>query len=121
MRLFVQHRARYCLPATRGPQTSGVPTGYAAPPPNEPIRLPGGDLPLVWPDKDGPVRGEMLYPLYSTAPQAAARNPSLYGLLVLFDAIRAGSARARALAVQLLDEGWSSHALQPGNAAKAAA
>lgn len=59
------------------------------------------------------------YPLYPTAPLAAARNPSLYELLVLFDAIRAGSARERALAVQLLDERWSSHALQPGSATKA--
>lgn len=108
LRLFVQHGARYCFPATRGPQTRGVPTGYAAPPLNELIRSPAGDPPPVWPDKDGSVRGETLYPLYPTAPQAAARNPSLYELLALFDAIRAGSARERALAVQLLDERWSS-------------
>ena len=62
----------------------------------------------MWPDKDGSVRGETLYPLYPTAPQAAARNPPLYELLALFDAIRGGSARERALAVQLLDEHWSS-------------
>jgi hypothetical protein len=108
LRLFVQHGARYCFPAMRGPQTRGVPTGYAAPPLNELIRSPAGDPPPVWPDKDGSVRGETLYPLYPTAPQAAARNSSLYELLALFDAIRAGSARERALAVQLLDERWSS-------------
>lgn len=110
LRLFVQHGARYCFPATRGPQTRGVPTGYAAPPLKELIRSPAGEPPPVWPDKDGSVRGETLYPLYPTAPQAAARNPSLYELLALFDAIRAGSARERALAVQLLDERWSSDA-----------
>jgi len=108
LRLFVQHGARYCFPATRGPQTRGVPTGYAAPPLNELIRPPAGEPPPVWPDKDGSVRGETLYPLYPTAPQAATRNPPLYKLLALFDAIRAGSARERALAVQLLDEHWSS-------------
>ena len=110
LRLFLQHGARYCFPATRGPQTRGVPTGYAAPPLKELIRSPAGEPPPVWPDKDGSVRGETLYPLYPTAPQAAARNPSLYELLALFDAIRAGSARERALAVQLLDERWSSDA-----------
>lgn len=110
LRLFVQHGARYSFPATRGPQTRGVPTGYAAPPLKELIRSPAGEPPPVWPDKDGSVRGETLYPLYPTAPQAAARNPPLYELLALFDAIRAGSARERALAVQLLDERWSSDA-----------
>jgi hypothetical protein len=107
LRLFVQQGARYSFPATRGPQTRGVPTGYAAPPLKALIRSPAGEPPPVWPDKDGSVRGETLYPLYPTVPQAAARNPSLYELLALFDAIRAGSARERALAVQLLDERWS--------------
>lgn len=108
LRLFVQHGARYCFPATRGPQTRGVPTGYAARPLSDLIRAPAGEPPPVWPDKDGSVRGETLYPLYPTAPQAARRNPSLHELLALFDAIRAGSARERALAVQLLDERWAS-------------
>ena len=108
LRLFVQHGARYCFPATRGPQTRGVPTAYAALPLSELIRAPAAEPPPVWPDKDGTVRGETLYPLYPTAPQAARRNPALYELLALFDAIRAGSPRERALAVQLLDERWAS-------------
>ena len=37
-------------------------------------------------------------------PDAATRNPALYELLVLFDAIRGGSPRERAIALQLLDE-----------------
>ena len=91
LRLFVQHGARYCFPTTRGPQTRGVPTGYAAPPLSELIRAPAVELPSVWPDKDGTVRGETRDPLYPTVPQAARRNPALYELLALFDAIRAGS------------------------------
>ena len=39
-------------------------------------------------------------------PEAAARNPALYELLVLFDAIRGGSAREHKLAVDLLDARW---------------
>ena len=107
LRLFVQHGARYSFPATRGPQTRGVATGFAAAPLNALVRSSTGEPVPVWPDKNGTVRGETLYPLYPTVPQAALRNPALYELLALFDAIRAGSAREHALAVQCLDDRWS--------------
>ena len=84
LRMFVQHGARYCFPATRGEMTRGMPT--------------------VWPHKTGSVRGAAFYPLYPTVPDAATRNPALYELLVLFDAVRGGSPRERAIALQLLDE-----------------
>jgi hypothetical protein len=61
----------------------------------------------VWPDKDGKVRGEAFYPLYPSIPGAALRNPALHELLALFDAIRGGSPRERALAIKMLDERWS--------------
>jgi hypothetical protein len=107
LRLFVQHGARYCFPATRGPQTRGVPTGYAAAPLNAVIRSPANEPPPAWPDKAGTVRGEALHPLYPTVPQAALRSKPLYELLAVFDAIRAGSAREHALAVKWLNERWS--------------
>ena len=50
------------------------------------------------------MRGEVLYPLYPTVPEAAARNKALYDLLALFDAVRGGSPRERALAIPLLEE-----------------
>jgi len=103
LRLFLQHGARYCFPATRGGMTRGLPTGYAAPPLNELI-VAGSDPVPVWPYKNGTLRGIALQPLYPSVPDAAARNPALYELLVLFDAIRAGSARERALAIDLLDK-----------------
>jgi hypothetical protein len=37
-------------------------------------------------------------------PEAAGRNPVLGELLVLFDAVRGGSARERALALELLEK-----------------
>jgi len=46
-------------------------------------------------------------PLYPTVPDAAQRNPALYALLVLVDAIRGGSPRERALAIKMLDEQWA--------------
>ena len=57
----------------------------------------------MWPFKSGTVRGMAFYPLYPTVPEAASRNPALYELLALFDAVRGGSARERALALELLN------------------
>lgn len=103
LRLFLQHGARYCFPATRGSLTRGFPTGYAAAPLKDSIR-PGNDPLPVWPSKNGAVRGMAFYPLYPSVPEAVARNPGLYELLALFDAVRGGNARERALAIKLLDE-----------------
>lgn len=105
LRLFVQHGARYCFPATRGELTRGMPTSYAAPPLKDQIVQPNEPVP-VWPDKNGTVRGMALTPLYPTVPQAASRNPALYELLVLVDSIRGGSPRERALAIKMLDARW---------------
>lgn len=46
LRLFVQCDARCCVPTKRGPQTRGVPTGYAAPSLNEVHRSPAVEPPL---------------------------------------------------------------------------
>lgn len=103
LKLFVLHGARYGFPATRGEATRGMPTGYAAPPLKDKIVQPNEPAP-VWPHKNGQLRGIAFYPLYPTVPDAAARNPALYELLVLFDAIRGGSMRERALASQMLEQ-----------------
>jgi hypothetical protein len=100
--LFLQYGARYAFPATRGEATRGTPTGYAAPPLKDKIVQPNEPAP-VWPFKSGAVRGMAFYPLYPTVPEAASRNPALYELLALFDAVRGGSARERALALELLN------------------
>lgn len=103
LRLFVQHGARYSFPATRGGMTRGMPTSYAAAPLKDKIVQPSEPVP-TWPHKNGTVRGVAFYPLYPTVPDAASRNPALYELLVLFDAVRGGSPRERALALEMLDE-----------------
>jgi hypothetical protein len=101
--LYVQHGARYSFPATRGEITRGLPTGYAAPPLKDKIIQPN-DPPPVWPHKNGAVRGAAFYPLYPSVPQAAMRNTALYELLTLFDAVRGGSPRERAIAIDLMQE-----------------
>jgi hypothetical protein len=103
LREFVVHGARYSFPATMGSATRGTPTGYAASPLRELI-LQSDELPPVWPSPDGSTRGLALYPLYPTAPKAAALDQSLYECLALFDSLRAGAAREREMAQQLLSE-----------------
>ncbi len=103
LKQFVTQGACYAFPALRGEATRGLPTGYAAPPLKDRIVQPN-EPPPVWPHKHGPVRGAVFYPLYPTVPEAAGRNPALYELLALFDAIRGGSVRERALAVKLIAE-----------------
>ncbi|MBK8963130.1 MAG: hypothetical protein IPM75_08625 [Candidatus Competibacteraceae bacterium] len=102
LRLFVQHGARYCFPATRGSLTRGMPTSYAATPLKDRIVQSADPVP-VWPYKNGTVRGFAFYPLYPTVPDAAERNSAPHELLVLFDAVRGGSPRERALALEMLD------------------
>ena len=88
---------KYVFPANRGELTRGVPTSYAAPPLKKFI-VKGHDLPPVWPDAEGKVRGMAFEPLYRTVPFAASRDRTLYELLTIVDALRDGRARERKLA-----------------------
>ncbi len=101
---FVRHGAPYAFPAVRGEATRGFPTAYAAAPLRERIAQPASEPPPVWPHREGNVRGVALYPLYPSVPEAARRNTALYELLALFDALRAGAARERKMASELLAE-----------------
>lgn len=94
---FLLHGLKYAFPAERGQVTRGVPTSYAAPPLKKDIVL-GDELPPVWPWRNGETRGIALEPLYRTVPTAALRDPALYELLALVDAIRDGRARERKIA-----------------------
>lgn len=100
---FVIYGAVYFFPAVMGPATRGYPTGYAASPLKELINQPE-EMPPVWPDSNGPVRGIALYPLYPSVPAASQLDPVLYENLALFDALRAGAAREREIARHLLRE-----------------
>ena len=86
---FLVHRLKCAFPAKRGEVTRGVPTSYAASPLNRRIQ-PGSELLPVWPCAEGAQRGVTLEPLYKTVPAAALRDPFLYELLALLDALRDG-------------------------------
>ena len=98
---FLVHGVRYAYPPKRGALTRGMPTGYAAPPLDKAISQPD-EPPPVWPHVNGTVRGFLLEPLYPSVPEAASRDPRLYELLALVDAVRDGRARERAMAIKEL-------------------
>jgi len=100
---FLVHGVKYAFPPERGELTRGVPTGYAAPPLDKVIAG-SSEPPPVWPYAEGKVRGYAFAPLYRTVPEAALRDPALYELLALVDAIRDGRARERSLAQQALEK-----------------
>jgi hypothetical protein len=98
---FLVHGVKYSFPPIRGELTRGMPTSYAAPPLSKKI-VQSKELPPVWPDKDGKVRGYSFAPLYKTVPQAARKDQELYELLALVDAVRDGRAREKSMAEKAL-------------------
>ncbi len=98
---FLIHGLKYAFPAERGELTRGVPTSYAAEPLRQVIAL-GDEPPPVWPYATGSQRGISFEPLYKQAAKAALRDPALYELLALADALRDGRARERKLAEEMM-------------------
>ena len=97
---FTLHGARYAFPPERLPIGPGVPTSHAAP--AFAGVFPKDHEPLVWPDPHGTARGEGIEPLHAGVPRAALADPTLYELLALFDALRAGRSRERGMAMKRL-------------------
>ena len=101
---FLLHGLKYSFPPERGGITRGVPTAHGAPVLRKHFSLAKGAQLPVWPDVQGTVRGEALAPIYKSAVKAAAADESMYSALALVDAIRAGNARERKLAAELLEK-----------------
>jgi hypothetical protein len=100
---FLVHAVKYVFPAERGGVTRGVPTAHSAPPLNSNFRS-TTEMPTVWADPEGTMRGEELKPLYSSVPKAARADADLHEWLALVDAVRAGRGRERELAVKELQK-----------------
>lgn len=96
------HGLRYVYPVERGGLTRGIPTAHGAAPLRDKLALSENDAVPVWPDPEGPVRGEAWSPLYASVPAASRRDAALHEALALVDAIRGGRARERALAAEEL-------------------
>lgn len=100
---FLIHGVKYVFPAVAGPLTRGIPTGLAGPVLRKHFDH-HDDLPPVWPDPEGEVRGLSLYPIYPSVPAASRVDQQLYEVLSLLDGLRGGAARERELAEQALME-----------------
>lgn len=101
LREFLLHGLRFAFPATLGGASRGMLTGLQATSAGSTVIADA--LPPVWATADGETRGSAIAPLYPAAPEACQRDPEFYELLALVDAIRAGSARERELASELLE------------------
>jgi hypothetical protein len=95
------HGVKYVFTPVHGRLTRGMPTACGAPPLSRVLAL-AHDLPPVWPDAEGEVRGYEFSPLYKSVPYAARRDPRLYELLALVDAIRGGAETEREVAIREL-------------------
>ena len=101
---FAIHALRFVAPAQLGPLAPGVPAAWAAEPMARAIRSAGEEPPPVWPFAQGRVRGQAIEPLHPAAPEAVESWAELGELLALLDSLRAGDARVRKVAGDLLSE-----------------
>lgn len=94
---FLEHGIQYVFVPERGAIERGMPTAFAASPLKDAFAG-ESEVPPVWPDPQGKVRGEAFSPLYKSVPGAAKKDPKLYELLALVDALRGGRARDKEIA-----------------------
>jgi len=93
---FLQFGLKYVYPQKPGSIVRGMPTSHSALPLNKLIK---SKEHYVWPYAQGQVLGQSIEPLYITVPKACEKDPLLYELLALTDALRIGKSRERNLAI----------------------
>jgi hypothetical protein len=98
---FIVHGLKYVYPPVIGKVCRGIPTAHSAPPLSNLVVSDKTDM-LVWPCEFGTARGQSLKPLYISVPSAVKNDSKLYELLALVDAIRAGRAREKEIAISEL-------------------
>lgn len=100
---FLVHGLRYVFYAHPGPVSRGIPTAHSAEPLKSLLVVDVLDV-YVWPTSTGELRGQALAPLYRSVPFAAQKDPELYVLLSLIDAIRVGRVREQRFAAKELSQ-----------------
>jgi predicted transcriptional regulator len=96
---FLEHGLRYVYPAEPGAIQRGMPTAHNAPPLNNII---SAEESYVWPWAEGETRGQTIEPLHPGVPEACIKDPALYELLALTDALRLGRNREKQQAIDEL-------------------
>jgi DNA-binding Lrp family transcriptional regulator len=107
-RNFLVHGVPFAFPAHQKEVTRGMLTAWAAPVMADKLNA-SEQLPPVWPDPNGKAQGASVRPLYSSVPGAARRDPALYDLLALVDALRIGRARERNIAEKEISNRLKAH------------
>lgn len=98
---FIIHGVPFVFHTRYGELTRGIATSFAAPVLEKSLFSSGEHVP-VWPDARGKTMGLTVEPLFKTAAIAARRDPEMYALLALIDAIRLGQPRERSFAIEAL-------------------
>lgn len=94
---LIANSLKYVFPPKLGQLARGIPTGVDAPVLSSLLSR-AGEFVYVWRDPHGKAQGQSVEPLYRSVPQAVRRDPDLYAMLALVDAIRLGKARETAVA-----------------------
>lgn len=94
---------KYVFRTRTGGETRGTPAAWAAEPMASRL-APTDELPPVWAHPTGTVRGLELPPLHPIALDAAQRDQRVARRLALLDTLRAGDARLKGIAAELLGE-----------------
>lgn len=100
---FVVYGLKYVFPAKPAEITRGIATAFAAPVLNE-VLISGGELVPVWPYAQGHTKGQAVEPIYKSVVFAVRKDPELYAMLALVDAIRIGMPREVSLAKDILKQ-----------------
>ena len=96
---FLQHGIKYVFPQRPGAVVRGIATAYSAAPLSNVIQ---SNEPIVWSYAEGDMRGQSIEPLYPSVPKACLRDPKLYEVLTLVEALRIGRVREQKLAIEEL-------------------
>jgi predicted transcriptional regulator len=96
---FLEYGIRYVYPVEPGTIQRGMATAHSAAPLN---RIIAAKDSYVWPLAQGRERGQAIQPLHPGVPEACTRDPRLYELLALVDALRLGRVREQQLAIEEL-------------------
>ncbi len=107
LREFVVHGLSIVFPPQWGETlVLGIGTAVSGPILRQRFAI-GPKAEVVWPNPHGRLRGTPLVPLHPALPRLAPRHPGLHHLVSLADAMRAGRARERAIAGEMLREALS--------------
>lgn len=100
---FMIYGMKYVFPVRPRELTRGIATSIGAPVFKDKL-MSAGDLLPVWSDPTGKTMGLSVQPLFKTVPYAVKRDPRLYALLAIADALRLGKQRESKYAESLLKD-----------------